>query len=95
VYLFPQVIVYPKDRSVGKNGFKNLLCLSQKGMVISVKIIEREAFHICGYAIETNAEQNERDSSQLYKDFFESDSVDGDYGMWNIGLGHGAAQNVV
>jgi predicted transcriptional regulator YdeE len=38
-----------------------------------MKIIEREAFHICGYAIETNAEQNERDSSQLYKDFFESD----------------------
>jgi len=38
-----------------------------------MKIIERETFHVCGYAVETNAEQSERDSSKLYYDFFASD----------------------
>jgi len=38
-----------------------------------VKIIEREAFHVCGYAAQTTAEQNEVDLSALYDDFFKSD----------------------
>lgn len=37
-----------------------------------VKIIEREAFHICGYVAQTTAEQNEADLSKLYDDFFTS-----------------------
>jgi len=63
-----------------------------------MKLIERETFHICGYAVETTAEQNDEDLSKLYKDFFDSDkesvllrlqgSKKGYYGlMWYTG-GH-------
>jgi len=38
-----------------------------------MKIIEREAFHICGYAVETTAAQNKEAVSKLYNDFFASD----------------------
>ena len=37
-----------------------------------MKLIERETFCICGYAVETTAEQNDKDISALYKDFFDS-----------------------
>ena len=38
-----------------------------------MKIIEREAFHVCGYAAQTTTEQNEVNLSALYDDFFEGD----------------------
>ena len=38
-----------------------------------MKIVERETFHVCGYAAKTTPEQNEADLSALYSDFFESD----------------------
>lgn len=38
-----------------------------------MKIIERETFHVCGYAAQTTAEQNDADLSALYDDFFDSD----------------------
>lgn len=34
-----------------------------------MKLIKREAFSICGYAVETNAQQNTDDLSALYKNF--------------------------
>jgi predicted transcriptional regulator YdeE len=38
-----------------------------------MKLIERETFHICGYAVETTASQNDKDVSGLYTDFFDMD----------------------
>ena len=38
-----------------------------------MKIIQRETFHVCGYAAQTTSEQNEADLSALYDNFFESD----------------------
>ena len=38
-----------------------------------MKIIERDIFSICGYAVETSAEQNEDALTKLYDDFFGSD----------------------
>ena len=38
-----------------------------------MKIVERETFHICGYAVETTASQNDNDVGGLYKDFFNKD----------------------
>ena len=38
-----------------------------------MKLVERETFHVCGYAIETTASQNGEDLSKLYEDFFDSD----------------------
>jgi predicted transcriptional regulator YdeE len=38
-----------------------------------MKLIERETFYICGYAVETNSEQNETDVAGLYEDFFSTD----------------------
>lgn len=42
-----------------------------------MKIVERDAIHICGYAVETDAAQNTADLSNLYKDFFDNHRVDG------------------
>ena len=38
-----------------------------------MKLIERETFYICGYAVETTAARNDNDVSALYKDFFDTD----------------------
>jgi len=38
-----------------------------------MKLIERETFCICGYAVETTAAQNDKDVGGLYKDFFDKD----------------------
>ncbi|MCL2343457.1 MAG: GyrI-like domain-containing protein [Firmicutes bacterium] len=35
-----------------------------------MRLVERETFTICGYAVETVAAQNDADISALYKDFF-------------------------
>jgi len=35
-------------------------------------LLTRDTFHICGYAVETTAAQNDKDISGLYKDFFNS-----------------------
>jgi len=37
-----------------------------------MKLVERETFYICGYAVETTAEQNNNDISSLYGNFFET-----------------------
>ena len=36
-----------------------------------MNLVERETFYICGYAVETNAAQNDKDISSLYKVFFD------------------------
>lgn len=36
---------------------------------MKTKIVERSAFHICGYAIETNLENNDNDISNLLEKF--------------------------
>ena len=38
-----------------------------------MKLVERETFYICGYAVETTAAQNDKDVSELYRDFFHKD----------------------
>lgn len=38
-----------------------------------MEIIERGAFHICGYAVETDAAHNADVLSKLYRDFFDND----------------------
>lgn len=38
-----------------------------------MKLIDRDTFSVCGYAVETTAEQNSKDISDLYRDFFDSD----------------------
>jgi len=40
-----------------------------------MKLIERDTFCICGYAVETTAAQNAKDVSGLYKDFFDTGKV--------------------
>jgi len=35
-----------------------------------MKLIERDTIHVCGWAVETTAENNDRDISALYDDFF-------------------------
>lgn len=37
-----------------------------------MELIERETFHVCGYAVETTAADNDADVSALYKDFFDT-----------------------
>jgi len=37
-----------------------------------MELIERETFYICGYAVVTTAEQNDKDVSALYQDFFDT-----------------------
>lgn len=39
----------------------------------TVELTERGAFCVCGYAVETTPEHNDRDVSKLYKDFFQDD----------------------
>jgi len=39
---------------------------------VEFNFAERETFYICGYAIETTAEQNSKDVSALYNGFFGS-----------------------
>ena len=36
---------------------------------MKTRIVEREAFYICGYAVETNLEENDNDISKLYARF--------------------------
>ena len=36
---------------------------------MNIDIMEREAFFICGYMVETTPEQNDKDISDLYSDF--------------------------
>lgn len=38
-----------------------------------MKLVQRDALHICGYATETDATHNAEDLSALYKDFFDND----------------------
>ena len=38
-----------------------------------MEFIERDTFHVCGYAVETTAAQNDADISALYQDFFDAD----------------------
>jgi len=35
-----------------------------------MQLVERDTFHICGWAVTTTAENNDRDISALYDDFF-------------------------
>ena len=37
-----------------------------------MELTNRETFRICGYAVETTAEQNDEDISALFKDFFDT-----------------------
>ena len=37
-----------------------------------MKLVERETFHICGYAVETTAAQNDKDVCGLHKNFFDT-----------------------
>lgn len=37
-----------------------------------MRFIERDAIHICGYVVETDARHNADDLSNLYKDFFDN-----------------------
>lgn len=37
-----------------------------------MKFIKRDAFHICGYVVETDAAHNADDLTRLYKDFFDN-----------------------
>lgn len=37
-----------------------------------MNLIERDTLHICGYAVETDAENNADDLSRLYADFFDN-----------------------
>lgn len=63
-----------------------------------MKLIERDAFHICGYAVETDAAQNTDDLSGLYKEFFDNDmesvllnlagAKKGFYGLMRYTQGH-------
>ena len=38
-----------------------------------MKFVTREAFCICGYAVETTAAENGEDLTKLFKDFFDND----------------------
>jgi len=35
-----------------------------------MRLVERDEFHVCGWAVETNAEDNDRDIAALFDDFF-------------------------
>lgn len=39
---------------------------------MDISIVERDTFFICGYSVETTLEQNDKDVSALYSDFFGS-----------------------
>jgi Uncharacterized protein conserved in bacteria len=39
---------------------------------MEIRVLEREQFTVCGWAVETDAEQNDADISRLYRDFFET-----------------------
>jgi len=41
-----------------------------RGVNMKIRIVERDGFCVCGHAVETNAANNNRDISELYKDFF-------------------------
>jgi predicted transcriptional regulator YdeE len=43
---------------------------------MKTRIAEKEAFRICGYAVETNPENNDQDISRLYEKF-EKEGYDG------------------
>ena len=36
-----------------------------------MEIVERDAFFVCGYSVETDAAHNDYDIARLYKDFFD------------------------
>ncbi len=38
---------------------------------MEIKIVDREKFYVCGWAVETTPEKNDQDISRLYKTFFE------------------------
>ena len=40
---------------------------------MKIKIITRDGFTVCGYAVKTTLEQNDADIARLYADFSESD----------------------
>lgn len=40
---------------------------------MEINLVEKETFFICGYSVETTLEQNDKDVSALYDDFFRSD----------------------
>ena len=39
---------------------------------MDINLVEKETFFICGYSVETTLEQNDKDVSALYDDFFQS-----------------------
>lgn len=39
---------------------------------MEIKLVERDTFFMCGYAVETTSDQNDNDISALYSDFFSS-----------------------
>ncbi len=39
---------------------------------MNVHLVRREAFAVCGYAVETNLENNDADLQKLFGDFFET-----------------------
>ncbi len=39
---------------------------------MNINIVERDTFFICGYLVETTSEQNEKDITALYNNFFGS-----------------------
>lgn len=43
-----------------------------RGDIMGIHIEDRDAFNICGYAVETTLEQNNNDISTLYSDFFKN-----------------------
>lgn len=58
---------------------------------MKIDLVEKETFYICGYLVETTLDQNDKDVSALYDDFFRSgketilmhleDSKKGYYGL--------------
>lgn len=39
---------------------------------MEINFVEKETFFVCGYSVETTLEQNDKDISALYEDFFRS-----------------------
>ena len=39
---------------------------------MEIRLVEKDAFCVCGYAVETTLAQNDRDVAALYRDFFEN-----------------------
>lgn len=65
---------------------------------MEINIVERDTFFICGYSVETTSDQNDKDVSALYSDFFNNgkewilmnlkDSKKGYYGLSWYTQGH-------